>query len=285
MNELGFVVVGLGRAGMARIRDLQALPGCHLVGTVSRRPGTGCLTLDEALEHPRVDVAVIATDNASHGALAQAFLRAGKHVLVDFPLATDVGSARQLFELASSRQLCLHTELLGLLTPDHAVLRAACHDLPPRQLDLVFTGGYDGWLAEEAVAGHWGNLAVARLHTLWDLAGPLLLQHVELQADATGYLLRVRLLGHAGCTVQLREERRQGMGRLKTLTGVLAGGTPLPQVADSAQSGLFLRDLQACIERIRSRGDTGAYVDDETVLAVLELADGISRMASRSNDA
>ena len=283
MRDLGFVVVGLGRAGRARVRDLQGLPGCRLVGTVSQRPEAATLSLEQALRDPDVDIAVIATENARHAPLAAAFLQAGKHALVDFPLAQDAATARHLFDLAREHRLCLHTELIGLLTPDHAALQAACRNQPPRQLNLAFTGGFDGWLAQEASAGRWGNLAVARLHTLWDLARPLVLQDVAVQADSNGYLLQAHFAGQDDCQVQLREERRPGLARGRTLTGTLADGSPLPELPEMAQAGLFLRDLRACVERVRSGNERGAYVADAAVLAVLELADALSLTASRSS--
>lgn len=283
MRELGFVVVGLGRAGLARVRDLAGLSGCRLVGTVSQRPGAGSLSLEEALRHPDIDIAVIATENARHAPLAHAFLLAGKHALVDFPLAQDAPTARQLFELANDRHLCLHTELIGLLTAAHAELRAACQKSAPILLNLEFSGGFDGWLAQEAHAGRCGNLAVARLHTLCDLAGPLVMQQSVLEIDSGGYLLQALLRGQGGCEVRLREERRPGLPRQRRLTGQLADGSPLPQTQETAQGSLFLRDLQACVQRVRSDGQQGAYVDDATVLGVLELADALSATATRSN--
>ena len=276
MGELGVVVVGLGRAGQARVRDIALLPGVGLQGTVSRRPGAGTLALSEAVAREDIDLAVIATENASHASLAQAFLRAGKHVLVDFPLATDAATARELYGIAQARGLCLHTELIGLLTSDHAAVIAACRASPPARISLHFTGAVQGWLQDEVRAGRWGNLAVARLHTLWDLAGPLVLREARLHATADAYVLDVTLHGAADCVLHLREERGPSLPRSHALTVTGRDGSRLPPQVPAPPSGLFLRDLQACVARIRSQGSQGAYVDDATVLAVLELGDAIS---------
>ena len=42
----------------------------------------------QTLHHPEVDLVVIATPNDSHAPLATAALRAGKHVVVEKPMAT-----------------------------------------------------------------------------------------------------------------------------------------------------------------------------------------------------
>ncbi|MCP3098929.1 oxidoreductase [Myxococcus sp. K15C18031901] len=54
----------------------------------------------EAATHPDVDLVVVATPNDSHVALAQAALRAGKHVVVDKPFTVTVAEARALAALA-----------------------------------------------------------------------------------------------------------------------------------------------------------------------------------------
>lgn len=52
--------------------------------------------------HPDVDLGVIATPNASHAPLAEAALRAGKHVVVDKPFTVTLEEARALCALAQA---------------------------------------------------------------------------------------------------------------------------------------------------------------------------------------
>src|SRR4029078_9290898 len=54
-----------------------------------------------------VDAASIATPTSSHFAVAQPLLEKGKHLLVEKPIAEDMGPASQLAELAARRQLVL----------------------------------------------------------------------------------------------------------------------------------------------------------------------------------
>jgi predicted dehydrogenase len=57
----------------------------------------------EAAVHPDVDLVVIATPNASHAPLAEAALRAGKHVVVDKPFTVTLAEARALRALSRER--------------------------------------------------------------------------------------------------------------------------------------------------------------------------------------
>jgi len=61
--------------------------------------------LEEALSY--IDGVVIATPPSTHAVLGLRALRAGKHVLIEKPLATDVQSAKALVETASASNLTL----------------------------------------------------------------------------------------------------------------------------------------------------------------------------------
>src|SRR5258705_3774075 len=64
--------------------------------------GVPRFTADEAelLKDPAIDAVIILTSMPEHARLAKAALTAGKHVLVEKPLATNLEDARQLLELA-----------------------------------------------------------------------------------------------------------------------------------------------------------------------------------------
>lgn len=61
----------------------------------------------EVLAEPQVTTVSIAVDHAQHARLAEAALRAGKHVLVEKPLALSVAQATDLAELADRTGLVL----------------------------------------------------------------------------------------------------------------------------------------------------------------------------------
>ena len=62
---------------------------------------------DELIQDREVEAVVIATPVSSHFELAMAVLRAGKHVLVEKPLASNSDQARKLIDEAAARKLVL----------------------------------------------------------------------------------------------------------------------------------------------------------------------------------
>jgi 2-hydroxy-4-carboxymuconate semialdehyde hemiacetal dehydrogenase len=70
-------------------------------------------SLDEALSDPAVDAVLITSPTDLHAQQAEAVLRAGKHALIEIPLATSLGEADALERLARERGLTLmvcHTQ-------------------------------------------------------------------------------------------------------------------------------------------------------------------------------
>ncbi|XP_044532270.1 biliverdin reductase A [Gracilinanus agilis] len=109
----GVVVVGVGRAGSVRIRDLQTPPPpadpLKLIGFVSRRELGNIneakqISLQDALSNIEVDVAYICNENVSHEEHIRQFLRAGKHVLVEYPMALSLASAQELWKIAEEKE-------------------------------------------------------------------------------------------------------------------------------------------------------------------------------------
>jgi len=105
-------LIGYGYAGKTFHAPLiGATPGLQLVAVVSRDaakvhadlPGIRVLDTPQALfADPAIDVVVIATPNDTHAPLAAEALRAGKHVVIDKPMALDLIEARALVALAEA---------------------------------------------------------------------------------------------------------------------------------------------------------------------------------------
>ncbi|MBR0568722.1 oxidoreductase [Azoarcus sp. L1K30] len=91
-----------------------ALPGIHPLATPA-----------EAFADPTISAVVIATPNDTHAPLAEAAMRAGKHVVVDKPLALSLAQARQLRALADERGLILSVFQNRRWDSDFLGLRAA----------------------------------------------------------------------------------------------------------------------------------------------------------------
>ena len=64
-------------------------------------------TPEEAIQHPDIDLVVIASPNATHAPLATLALNAGKHVVVDKPFTLDMQEARDLIALADEKDRLL----------------------------------------------------------------------------------------------------------------------------------------------------------------------------------
>jgi predicted dehydrogenase len=87
------------------------------LAVIGSRQGTGVRSVYPGVEpvsdplsaarHPDVDLVVIATPNDTHAPLAEAALRAGKHVVVDKPFTVTLAEARALAVLAAQAERVL----------------------------------------------------------------------------------------------------------------------------------------------------------------------------------
>jgi predicted dehydrogenase len=110
-------VVGVGYWGSKHLRVLNGLPEVREVVAVDPQlpampdyrhlitDGRGFTSLDEALPH--VDAVVVATHPTSHVRLGLQALAAGKHVLVEKPLATTTADAQALVRAADRARAVL----------------------------------------------------------------------------------------------------------------------------------------------------------------------------------
>jgi predicted dehydrogenase len=116
---LGIAVIGCGRISSAHLAAVAALPGqLRLVATVDAdfaaaqvaAAPLGALalrSLEQALALPEVDAVLIATPNALHAEQSLAALWAGRHVLVEKPVAETGDEAAMLAREAEARGLVL----------------------------------------------------------------------------------------------------------------------------------------------------------------------------------
>jgi biliverdin reductase len=266
-------VIGLGRAGGARVRALESRGRAELAAVVQRPPAQPAF--EAVLADPRVTALIVCTPNALHAAQVEAGLRAGKHVAVEFPLAASEREARALFALARDRRRVLHVEHIELLSPGQVELRGTVRGLgPPAGGQLRFRGDSGGWIGDEALAGGPGLRALARLHRLVDLFGPARLADAQLEQRAGGYRLAVALRFERGGSLELIEERGPGLARALEWDVHCQGGRVEPPSAE-APAGLFARDLELFLARIESGAPP--CVAEERELDVHALVDAIDR--------
>ncbi|ULA60175.1 MAG: Oxidoreductase [Nitrospira sp.] len=112
MTPLRAGVIGVGHLGQHHARHYATLPGVTLAGVYDASPDRATLIaerhgvpawtqLTDLL--PQVDLVSVAAPTSAHFAAAKACLEAGKHVLVEKPIAVTSAEARELVELAARR--------------------------------------------------------------------------------------------------------------------------------------------------------------------------------------
>ena len=139
MEPLRVAVIGAGYWGPNLIRNFSASPHTELrrvcdldverarrvVGTQSTVSVTG--SLDEVLNDPEIEAVAIATPARTHLEVALAALHAGKHVMIEKPLASSVAEGRKLVEAAEERGLILMCDHTYCYTPAVAKIRELVH--------------------------------------------------------------------------------------------------------------------------------------------------------------
>jgi predicted dehydrogenase len=118
-RKVNTAVIGYGYWGPNIVRNLLERPELEMWGLcelnpdraakfTDRYPGIRtCSSFDEVLADPAVDAVSIATPPRTHYQLVRQALLAGKHVLVEKPLATNTADAVELAELAERNGLVL----------------------------------------------------------------------------------------------------------------------------------------------------------------------------------
>ena len=105
-------VAGLGAAGLAFLPALQTHPGFTWVACaepvdalraqVQREHGVATYaTLAALLKHPGLDAVIVATPTPLHAPQALQVAAAGKHLLVEKPMAVNLDDARAMVEAAA----------------------------------------------------------------------------------------------------------------------------------------------------------------------------------------
>ena len=125
-------VIGVGHLGQHHARLYASLPGSRLIGVMDQsaeraqaiadRHGARAFpSIDELLSH--VDVVSVAVPTSAHHSVAKTCLLAGKHVLVEKPLAVTPAEAQELVRLANQKQCRLQVGHSERFNPVMQVMR------------------------------------------------------------------------------------------------------------------------------------------------------------------
>ncbi len=170
LHQLGVAVVGAGYWGPNLVRNFTSSAEWNLVAVcdldVERarrltqgRPEVACVaSLEEVLARDDVDAVAIATPARTHESIALAALRAGRHVLVEKPLADRFERGLEMVGVAAESGLVLMADHTYCYTP--AVLKIR---------ELVADGALGEILFIDSVRINLG-LVQPDVDVFWDLA-------------------------------------------------------------------------------------------------------------------
>jgi predicted dehydrogenase len=156
-------LVGCGGFARFAVGQYRTLPGVSIEAVADVNPAAAertaadldaaVLPAAEVLTHPALDLVYIATPPAYHFEQAAAALSAGRHVLVEKPLATTLDQARELERLAAERGLVCVANLLERYCPLAETVRRLRRS---RLLGDLIHGLFINEAADEGLnPGHW----------------------------------------------------------------------------------------------------------------------------------
>ena len=163
-------VIGYGYWGPNLVRNFMAAPGSAVARVCDLRPERlaslgklypsmkTCSDASDLINDPQIDAVVISTPVSSHFELTMEALRAGKHVLVEKPLAARYEQARQLVDEAAARKL--------VLLVDHTFVYT---DAVRKIRELIASGELGEIYYYDAVRVNLG-LFQHDVNVIWDLA-------------------------------------------------------------------------------------------------------------------
>ncbi|XP_074054423.1 biliverdin reductase A isoform X1 [Macrotis lagotis] len=282
----GVVVVGVGRAGSVRIRDLQSpeLPSSplKLIGFISRRELGNIneakqISLQDALSSTEVDIAYICSENTSHEEYIRQFLNAGKHVLVEYPMTLSLASAQELLKIAEEKGKILHEEHIELLTEDFAFLKNEVSGKELIEGTLHFTGGP----FEKERFGFLAYSSIARLSWLVSLFGELAFISATLEEQKENQYLKMTANLE---TLDKRpltwiEERGPGLKRERHINFLFESGR-LESIPPPTQGykNIFLRDQDIFVKKLLGQMSTEDLAKEKKrILHCLGIADEIQK--------
>lgn len=317
-SSLGIGLVGTGYAAKLRAEALMADARTKLVAIAGRDIERTQLfsqtyqaiaypTWQDLLDRPDIDLIIIATINQDHGKIAKAALQAGKHVVVEYPLALDLTEAQEAIALAKAKHKLLHVEHIELLGGVHQALKRS---LP--LVGTVFYARYATIKPEHPAPQRWSYHyeqfgfplvgALSRLHRLIDLFGEV--TQVSCQAQfwpstsqfpiPTSYYTTCLCTTHLRFKAGLLAEVTYGKGAALWQTerkfaihgeqgalimdgdqGSLITAAGSQAIKVGGRRGLFAKDTAMVIDRLLT--GTPLYITPEASLYTLKVADAVRR--------
>lgn len=166
MNDqrIGLGVIGCGGFGLFALQQFTQIPGIELVGmAVTHQPASLAAATRFGVENTNdlaaflaredLDLVYIATPPFLHEAQATAALEAGKHVIVEKPLAMTVGQADGMIATARRRDRLIVANLMQRYNPLFPAVRRL---IETKVLGELLRGSFENYASDENLAAtHW----------------------------------------------------------------------------------------------------------------------------------
>lgn len=118
MNKIGFAIVGCGMISKFHANAIEALEDAYLAGVYDPVPASmerasklygvpGFESMAALLACEDVDAVCVCTPNGLHAPIAMQILNAGKHVVIEKPMALTLADADAIIAAAKKRNLCV----------------------------------------------------------------------------------------------------------------------------------------------------------------------------------
>jgi 2-desacetyl-2-hydroxyethyl bacteriochlorophyllide A dehydrogenase len=197
-GPLRFALIGCGGMGVRHAGAIRGAPNATLVATMDTNlalarelAGDGFYTtrLEELLARPDVDAVFIATPNHTHDVIGIAAARAGKHVIVEKPMARNLAAADQLLRACREAGVALSVGYSFRYAPEiQAARRLIEQGVLGRLLSVQLTMYLD------KPSSYWGSGYMGRTHSTWrtkfeQSGGGMLVMNMSHQLEQIRYLI------------------------------------------------------------------------------------------------
>ncbi|MCD6352270.1 MAG: Gfo/Idh/MocA family oxidoreductase, partial [Armatimonadetes bacterium] len=174
---LGCAVIGTGRMGLAHARVWQQLPTTHLVAVydvdadraaqvASELDCQADASLQALLERDEVDIVSVCTPDDAHVEPCLAAAAAGKHILLEKPLATTTADADRIIAAAEGAGVKLMVGQILRFDPHYAVAYRQAQEGALGDLIYAYARRYNLLRDGRRIAPHSSVMAFLGIHDL-----------------------------------------------------------------------------------------------------------------------
>lgn len=263
MNKIATGLIGFGMGGQVfhgpllagdASFALKAVSGSRFAEFSGAYPETAQASGERIIADRQIELVVITTPNATHGALARSALLAGKHVVVDKPFCLSSSEAQQLTDLARERGLMLSVFHNRRWDGDFLTLKQLLRDATLGTM-VSFESNFDRYRI--AIRDSWKETQEEGGGLLWDIGAHLVDQAVELfgvPAGWSGDFRRTRPGAQTPDDIEIRLDYSPALR--VTLRAALVRARPAPRFVVHGLKGSYVKFGQDPQEKDLQSGKT-----------------------------